>query len=71
MTITKMLKITDLMSLMQISRTKAYELANSNAFKVVRIGKCIRIPWESFQCWMSSASIDICDSDTFCPDKAD
>ncbi|MDO4568712.1 MAG: helix-turn-helix domain-containing protein [Clostridia bacterium] len=35
-----------------ISRRKAYELCNSNAFKVIRVGRALRVSKASFDYWL-------------------
>lgn len=54
MTITKTLKVNEIAAFLQISRTKAYELVNSNLFPVIHIGKALRVPYEPFEQWYLS-----------------
>lgn len=51
---TKTYKVSDIAEILQISRTKAYEIVNRNLFPVIHIGKAIRIPIEPFEKWMFS-----------------
>lgn len=44
--------VAEIQSILEISRRKAYELCNSNSFKVVRIGKTIRISKLAFDKWL-------------------
>lgn len=48
----QMLKTQDIQYMLNISRSQAYSLANSGAFPVVRIGRAIRIPRETFEAWI-------------------
>lgn len=41
---------------MGISRPKAYELANSQGFPAIRIGKRIVIPYAAFADWLQKAA---------------
>ena len=41
---------------MGISRSKAYELANSKGFPAIRIGKRIVIPYAAFADWLQKAA---------------
>ena len=50
----KTYKVSDIESILQLSRTKAYALVNQNLFPIIRIGKIIRIPSEPFDDWMLS-----------------
>lgn len=44
--------VDELATTMGISRPKAYELANSEGFPIVRVGRRIRIPVSAFQHWL-------------------
>lgn len=44
--------IDDIVKILQIGRTTAYNLANSGQFKVVRIGSTIRISKKAFDAWL-------------------
>ncbi len=48
--------VEDLMGVLGISRVKAYELANSQGFPKIRIGKRILIPKESLLKWLQEES---------------
>lgn len=50
----KTYKVSDIESILQLSRTKAYALVNQNLFPTIRIGKIIRIPSGPFDNWMIS-----------------
>lgn len=47
------LDVSDIQSLLGISRTKAYELVNSGEFHTVRIGKLIKISRSVFENWLN------------------
>ena len=42
----------DIAAILGIGRSSAYKLANSGAFKVIRIGTMIRISKKSFEDWL-------------------
>lgn len=44
--------VADVMHMLQISRSKAYQLCQGDLFHVVRIGAAIRIPKASFDAWL-------------------
>lgn len=46
------LDVIDIQEYLGISRGKAYELVNSGAFHVVKIGRLIKIPRTSFEAWL-------------------
>lgn len=48
----ELLTIEELQKYLQISRSKAYELANTNDFPVLRIGRAIRIPRDRLEEWV-------------------
>lgn len=48
----ELLTVQDLQKLLKISRSKAYELANTPDFPTLRIGKVIRIPKDQLQEWI-------------------
>jgi len=49
--------VNDIARILNISRTHAYELVGEDApFRVVRAGKCIRIPIISFDQWFSGSA---------------
>lgn len=49
----KILDVSDIQGILGISRNKAYDLANSGQFHVVRIGRLIKIPRTSFESWLN------------------
>ena len=44
--------VNDIAAILGISRATAYKLANSGAFKTIRIGNMIRISRKSFEEWL-------------------
>lgn len=44
--------VEEIRQILGISRRKAYELCNSNAFKVIRVGHTLRISKASFDFWL-------------------
>jgi len=48
--------VTEIIEMLGISRKKAYELCNSGCFKVVRIGRAIRVSKASFDEWLDQQS---------------
>ena len=46
--------VKELQEILGVSRKKAYELCHSGAFKVVYIGRSIRISKSSFDAWLDS-----------------
>ena len=46
--------VQELMQILSIGRTKAYELCNSDCFKTVKIGRIIRINKSSFDDWFTN-----------------
>lgn len=49
--------VAEIMEILEIGRNKAYELCNSNAFNIVRIGKLIRVSKSSFDAWLDKTDI--------------
>lgn len=46
--------VKDICRILNLSRTATYEFINSNPpFRVLHVGKCIRIPQESFENWFN------------------
>ncbi|MGF7002574.1 excisionase family DNA binding protein [Lachnospiraceae bacterium PFB1-21] len=43
----------EISSILQISMAKAYELCNSGEFRVIRLGRVIRVSKESFDHWLN------------------
>lgn len=50
------LDVSDIQSLLGISRTSAYQLVNSGQFHIVRIGKLIKISRNSFESWLNGTN---------------
>lgn len=48
--------VAEIIDMLDISRKKAYELCNSGCFKIVRIGRTIRISKASFDEWLDQQS---------------
>ncbi|WP_317320168.1 helix-turn-helix domain-containing protein [Subdoligranulum variabile] len=46
--------ISDIATILSVSRTTAYKLANSGLFKTIRIGNMIRISRASFEEWLKT-----------------
>ncbi len=47
--------VSDIMVLLGIGRTKAYELVNSNCFRTLKVGGQIIVPKRSFDLWLNGA----------------
>ena len=50
------LNVSDVASIMAISKVSAYELVKSNGFPVVRVGRRIKIPKAAFVEWLNDQS---------------
>lgn len=50
--------VSDIATILSVSRTTAYKLANSGLFKTIRIGNMIRISRKSFQDWLKVKGLD-------------
>jgi excisionase family DNA binding protein len=48
--------VIEIMDFLSISRKKAYEICNSGVFKIVRVGRSIRISKSSFDEWLDNQS---------------
>lgn len=48
--------VVEVMEILGVSRKKAYELCNSGSFKIVRIGRSIRVSKSSFDEWLDTQS---------------
>lgn len=46
--------VDEIRSILNIGRRKAYELCNSGCFKIVRVGRIIRISKLSFDEWLDN-----------------
>lgn len=44
--------VDEIQDMLNISRTSAYNLVNSNVFRVVRVGGHLRIPCKAFDAWL-------------------
>jgi excisionase family DNA binding protein len=44
--------VAEIKEILGISRRKAYELCNSNFFKVIRVGRVVRVSKASFDFWL-------------------
>lgn len=44
--------VEEVREILGISRRKAYELCNSDVFKVIRIGRALRVSKASFDFWL-------------------
>ena len=49
--------VADISAMLNISRASAYQLTGKGYFKVLRIGKMIRISKKSFDEWLEEAGI--------------
>ena len=50
--------VNDIAAILGIGRATAYKLANSGAFKTIRIGNMIRISRRSFKDWLKAEGLD-------------
>lgn len=48
--------VAEVMDILGVSRKKAYELCNSGSFKIVHIGRSIRVSKTSFDAWLDNQS---------------
>ena len=46
--------VKEIAEILGISKNAAYDLVKSNGFVIVRIGKTIRVPIESFDEWLNN-----------------
>lgn len=46
--------VSDIATILSVSRTTAYKLASSGLFKTIRIGNMIRISRDSFEEWLKT-----------------
>lgn len=49
----KTYSVPEIAQMLQISRTKAYELCKSGSFKIIKIGRIVRISKSSFDEWLN------------------
>ncbi len=50
-------KVEELQDILSISRYGAYQLANSGKFKVLKVGKQLRISKRSFDKWLNDSEV--------------
>ncbi len=50
--------VNDIAAILGIGRASAYKLANSGAFKTIRIGNMIRISRKSFEDWLKAEGLE-------------
>ena len=50
--------VNDIAAILGIGRASTYKLANSGAFKTIRIGNMIRISRKSFENWLKAEGLD-------------
>ena len=50
--------VNDIAAILGLGRATAYRLANSGAFKTIRIGNMIRISRKSFEDWLKIKGLD-------------
>lgn len=50
--------VNDIAAILGIGRASAYKLANSGAFKTIRIGNMIRISRKSFEDWLKMEAVE-------------
>ena len=48
--------VEDIQSILGVTRTTAYRLVNSNQFRIIKIGRSIRIPVKAFEEWLEGNS---------------
>ena len=48
--------VKDIQQIMNLTRSTAYVLVNSQVFPVIRIGRVIRVSREAFELWLSNAA---------------
>lgn len=49
--------VPEISAMLQISRSKAYELCKENLFSVIKVGKSVRVSRKSFDSWLDSGGI--------------
>ena len=49
--------VPEVASILQISRSKAYDLCKENLFSVIKVGKSVRISKKSFDLWLDCGGI--------------
>lgn len=53
----EVLEVADIKAFLGISKSAAYELVNSKAFHVVKIGRTYKIPKKAFTAWFEGQKI--------------
>lgn len=51
--------VNEISSLLQISRSKAYDLCKQNLFRIIKVGRSVRISKKSFDEWLDSRNDSI------------
>ena len=51
--------VNEISSLLQISRSKAYDLCKQNLFRIIKVGRSVRISKKSFDEWLDSQNNNI------------
>jgi excisionase family DNA binding protein len=49
--------VPEIAAILQIGRSKAYDLCKENQFAVIRVGKSVRISKKSFDSWLDCGGI--------------
>ena len=49
--------VPEIAAMLQISRSKAYDLCKENLFTVVKVGKSVRVSKKSFDSWLDCNEI--------------
>ena len=49
----KTYSVLEIAAMLGIGKNKAYDLCNSNHFKIIRIGKAVRVVKISFDAWLN------------------
>lgn len=47
-------KVSEIETILKLSRTKTYALVNQGLFPIIRVGKALRIPAGPFEDWLRS-----------------
>ena len=49
--------VPEIADILQISRSKAYDLCKENLFAVIKVGKSVRVSKKSFDSWLDCGGI--------------
>jgi len=49
--------VPEIAEMLQISRSKAYDLCKENLFAVIKVGKSVRVSKKSFDSWLDCGGI--------------